>query len=107
MGDAIDGAPRCRRCKRRLTDQQSVLRGYGRQCWRIVHTQPFLIPEVEQEILAQKIEKKQNRFVSWVKRIFESFVANDAHVRVGREWMAITEYNRRYLKGKTDAKYQD
>lgn len=98
----MDSVQRCRRCKRKLTDQQSVLRGYGRKCWRIVHTQPLLIPEVEQEQgePAKETEKKRNGFASWIKRIFKSFDSNGAHIRVGRECMTVAEYNRRYLKGK-------
>jgi len=96
----MDSVQRCRRCKRKLTGQQSVLRGYGRECWRIVHTQPLLIPEAEQKEPAKETNKKQNRFASWIKKIFKSFSIDEAHIRVGHEWMTIKEYNRRYLKGK-------
>lgn len=37
---------RCKRCKRELTDPESIGRGYGPICWRKLHEKT--IPDLEQ-----------------------------------------------------------
>lgn len=103
MSDVTDSDQRCRRCKRKLTDQQSVLRGYGRECWRIVHTQPLLIPEVGAAKVKAETSKKEKRVISVfhklvdkVTKFFEAMNIGEGHIRVGDEWMTTEEYNLRY-----------
>lgn len=103
MSDVTDNGQRCKRCKRKLTDQQSVLRGYGRECWRIVHTQPLLIPEVGPSVAKKEPPKKENpvrsifhKLVDKLTRFFEAMNMGEGYIRVGDEWMTAEEYNLRY-----------